>query len=305
MNYDSVFSKDAAYFTKKGSYQVGIFSRNPYKRTGSICCHRGENTEEIFIKDNEGGDRLLQAKKTVVNGVEVLMLSVFDVEGNLVVRPLRFPVSQDQQISVSPSKTLIVVLSGSSVGVYDADFRQVKEHTISKELKNSEVIAISNNGRAVLIKDSESFIYVDLQLGKEVNVESCSVPKGYKFKVSAFESQSSNSFFVVSQVGDSCLIKEGGAEMFSAYFTGKLLAVYAARDVLYVLTSETITAYESKYFRKNGFFDLISYYEGQFGKSSMVRPFFSQNEFFYQRGTFFIRGGGGSGVFFEINQVND
>lgn len=303
MEVDSVFSKDSTYFTSKGSSQVGIYSRNPYQRTGSICCHKGERTEELFLKDSEGKDLLLQLKQGAGDSNAAPMLSVFDTEGKLMAGPLNLKNSQSQLIAVSPSKENFAVLDRSNIIVYSSNLKIIKEYSASKEFLNIEAIALSNDANSVLFKNSQSLVYVDLQLNREAGVASCSVTDAPEFKIAAFDAESSNSFFFVSQAGAACVINAGEAKIFKASFTGKLLAAYATNENLHVLTSDTITTFSSTSFANIGLFELAPYYEDKFGKDSSVRPLFSKSEFDPQSNTFFVRGGGNSGTFFEIQQI--
>lgn len=303
MEVDSVFSKDSTYFTSKGSSQVGIYSRNPYQRTGSICCHKGERTEELFLKDSEGKDLLLQLKQGAGDSNAAPMLSVFDTEGKLMAGPLNLKNPQSQLIAVSPSKENFAVLDRSNIIVYSSNLKIIKEYSASKEFLNIEAIALSNDANSVLFKNSQSLVYVDLQLNREAGVASCSVTDAPEFKIAAFDAESSNSFFFVSQAGAACVINAGEAKIFKASFTGKLLAAYATNENLHVLTSDTITTFSSTSFANIGLFELAPYYEDKFGKDSSVRPLFSKSEFDPQSNTFFVRGGGNSGTFFEIQQI--
>ncbi|WP_054112853.1 hypothetical protein [Marinagarivorans algicola] len=305
MEVDSVFSKNSAYFTSKGSSQVGIYSRNPYKRTGSICCHKGEKTEEFFLKDREGNDLLMQLKQGEGHSDAVRMLSVFDTEGKLMAGPLNLKNSQSQLIAVSPSKEKFAVLDRGNIIVYSSNLKIIKEYSVSKELSNIDAIALSNDANSVLVKNSKSLFYVDLQLSREAGVAFCSVTETPEFKIAAFDAASSNSFFFVSQAGSACVINAGEAKIFKASFTDKLLAAYATNENLHVLTSDTITTFNSTSFANIGLFELTPYYEDKFGKDSSVRPLFLKSEFDPQSNTFFLRDGGNSGTFFEIQQIKD
>ncbi|MCP5334806.1 MAG: hypothetical protein H7A08_03825 [Oceanospirillaceae bacterium] len=305
MEVDSVFSKNSAYFTSKGSSQVGIYSRNPYKRTGSICCHKGERTEEFFLKNGEGNDLLMQLKQGEGHSDAVPMLSVFDTEGKLMAGPLNLKNSQSQLIAVSPSKEKFAVLDRGNIIVYSSNLKIIKEYSASKELSDIDAIALSNDANSVLVKNSQSLVYVDLNARKEVNVQSCDIVANQSVTLNAYETEE-NRFFVVANTGESCVINQGKAEEFKlTNIKDRVIGVYAAGSDLYVLTESSIFVFDQESLYKKGEFNLPAYYAKQFGDSDPYQlPLILKSEFDWHGQKLYLRGHKSTKKFYEIGVIN-
>ncbi|MFC6633227.1 hypothetical protein [Microbulbifer taiwanensis] len=301
MENDSVYSHDAVYYLTKGSAQIGIYSRQPYKRIGSICCHRGKFTDEYFLKGGFGDYRLLQAVKSG-DGLEELLVSIYSVEGDLLAGPKKSHSVREGLLAVDRERTHFAVLNEKSIEVYDSDLNRVKEHLFSADLIDVESVAISNKVSGALIKDAESLVFIDFRTGEETFIDSCNMPKGTQFRMVSYEA-TLNKFLMVSQSGSSCVIDENVVQEFEVDVTGKLGSVYATNDVLLVVTSDTVAALDANTFTLNGLFELKTYYENKFGKDPAVRPFFVQNEYDYSSNTMYLSGGGNTGSFFELKPI--
>ena len=304
MGVGSVFSKDATYFSTKGNAQIGIYSRNPYRRTGSICCHKGEITEEYFLKGNEGEDRLLQFKKIRMQGVEAIEASIYSVKGVLLVGPREMPIFSGNLFSVAPAKTYFAILNDNVVSVFDSSLNKVKDINVSIELKGIESIALSNDGDSILIKDSASFVFVAAHAGIGARVTSCDAAMGDKFKIAPHEMVLSK-FLVLFESGRGCIISGGAGKEFKMASSEGVIGAYAVDSMLYVLTEVSITAFDDKEFTTVGSFELSPYYEQQFGiPSAHEYPVFLDHEFDSKSNTFYLRGHRSTNVFYEIKVTN-
>lgn len=304
MGVGSVFSKDATYFSTKGSTQIGIYSRNPYRRIGSICCHKGEVTEEYFLKGNEGEDRLLQFKKIRMQEVEVIEASIYSVKGELLVGPREMPVFSGNLFSVAPAKTHFAILNDDVVSVFDSSLNKVKDIDVSIELKGIESITISNGGDSVLIKDAASFVFLTARAGVGARVASCEAAMGDKFKVVPHD-MVLNRFFVLFESGRVCIINGGEGKELKMTSFERVIGAYALDSMLYVLTEVSITAFDDKEFAAVGSFELSPYYEQQFGIPSVhEHPIFVDHEFDSKSNTFYLRGHRSANIFYEIKVTN-
>lgn len=300
MGFGSVFAKDAAYFTIKGTAKLAINSRVPLKPTGSICCHVGERTEEVFLKTSEGTDLLLQVKKSLTKGSEGMTAAIYDVAGKLSVGPIIIPIAQHQIISASPSKMHFAILSDNIIMVYDSGLNLVNKYKLEIDLKKVSSVALSNTGSSALIKDSKSIVFVDFKLDKEVNINSCNIPRKSDVKLASYE-DSLNNFVVISESGASCFINQGEVESFKLDNTWGLKGVYATDLKLYIVRESSIHVVDKSTLAENEIFDLTPYYEEKFGTpSSNEWPMFSAHEFDSKNNTFYLRGHASTRVFYQI-----
>jgi hypothetical protein len=297
MKHTSVYSKDASYFSSKGSENLSIYSLKNNERIGFICCQRGFFTNEFFIHTDEKDDRLLQIKRNKNNEKESIS-SIYNMEGVRLIESKE--IKSDEYVAISRSKNIISAINREKIKIYDSYLRKINEYSLKSRINKVDNMAISNGATSALVKSPKSFIYINFEDKSEVLVGSCFFSEDYDIKISPYES-SKNRFFVMSQFGDGCIVSQGKGRAFKVSFTGKIIDIYASKDLLFLVTSSSIFVFDGDSFAEKANFELAEYYEIKFGKPGPYEyPLFDKSEFDWSNSTFYLRGHSSTKTFYKI-----
>lgn len=296
----SALSSSGEYFSKKGSEQVGIYKRDPYKRLGAVCCHRGEVAGEFFLISQKLGDVLLQLKQTKKEGGRSATASIFSVEGTELFEIKIGTDFQEEMISIAPDKKYFSLYFRDMFFVYDSDLKPVHKFQWKSDLGSIESFTLSLGGSSALVQTNKSFVYIDFHEAIQVNLPGCNKVK--LMGVSVFSGTGvDEEFFVASDTGSSCVVRKGKSKNVKLDYFGEVLGGYVSQSGIYIVTQSHIYLFENKTLTKNASFDLYDFYMKKYGKPSPYeKVMFSSFEFDEGDEMFYLRGHSSIASFFEI-----
>ena len=296
----SQYSQNAAYFTTKGSAQVGIYRSAPYQNVGSICCLiKTERTTEYFLKSATNADLVLQVARDR-SGKGPVALSVYSVEGNLIASKTFNPATPIYLIAVDRSRKYLAWTDGSTINIYDSSLAPVRSQKLAGSLTKPKELLLSTAARGALLIGQDALLVANFDSGKEALIQSCGAPGDHAYAAAPAE-VIANSYVVLTASGEGCRVDGMSGSRFQTKPRADLRGMYFTSDLLFVITTESVEALNTTSLSTQAVFELIPFYERKFGRDENEKPFFVQHEFDASASRFYLRGSVSTGTFFEIS----
>jgi hypothetical protein len=296
----SQYSQNAAYFTTKGSAQIGVYRNAPYQNVGSICCMvTTERTTEHFLKSATNADLVLQVARQR-SGKGPVALSVYSLEGKRISSTTFNPATPLFLIALDRSRKFLALTDGSTINVYDSSLAAVRSQKLAGSLTKPEELLLSTGARGALLIGQDALLVADFDSRKESRIQSCGAPGDQAYAAAPAEAIA-NSYVVLTESGEGCRVDGVSGSRFQTKPRRDLRGMYFTSDLLFVITAESLEAVDTTSLSTQAVFELIPFYENKFGRHANERPFFVQHEFDASVSRFHLRGSVSTGTFFEIS----
>jgi len=305
MGVESVMSSDGDLFTKKGSAQILVYERDPFKRLGLICCvHNVDDSKEYFILGKNDEKYILQATMVKSPDVNMVGFNVFDVFGEKKASMKFTNKYAFNSISVARSKKYFGYYDGRYVRIYDSSLNEIRRYPtkIKSEAKLKLVLSYNANGY-LLVGENQIYVHMGAKDISSDNESLCVNVLGKEVYFNSFENTDGR-YVIVSQSGESCVINETVSEEFRVKIDAKVLGVYAKDESLYLVTSDSLSAFDLDLKLLESKFEVKPYYISQYGDSPYEKPFFIDHEFNSRLNEFYLRGSLSIKTLFEVMLIN-
>ena len=296
----SQYSQNAAYFTTKGSAQVGIYRNAPYQNVGTICCLVAtERTTEYFLKSASNADLVLQVVRQRSDNGPVA-LSVYSLEGKRNSSTTFNPATPHFLVALDRSRKYLALTDGSTINVYDSSLAPVRSQKLARSPMKPKELLLSTGGTGALLIGQDALVVADFDSRKEALIQSCGAP-GDQDHAAAPAEVIANSYVVLTASGEGCRVDGTRGIRFQTKPRNDLRGMYFTPDLLFVITMESVEALSTTSMSTEAVFELIPFYESKFGRNANEQPFFVQHEFDAAASRFYLRGSVSTGTFFEIS----
>jgi hypothetical protein len=294
------FSRNAAWFTTKGSAQVLVYRSDPYQRIGLICCQtRTERTSEYFLKSATDADLVLQVARPR-SGKGPVKLAVYSLAGKLVARTSFNPATPSPLLALDRSRKHLALTDGATIILYDSSLATVRLQKLAVAVARPVELLLSTGARGALLIGHDALVAMDFDTRKLTAVRACRAPGDQAYAAAPAEAIA-NSYIVLTESGEGCRVEGATGSRFQTDPRADLRGIYFTPDLLLVITAVSVEALNMMSLSTQAVFDLVPFYEGKFGRNADEKPFFVQHEFDAAASRLYLRGSVNTGTLFEIS----
>lgn len=293
------FSRNAAYFTTRGSAQVAVYRSDPYQRVGLICClAKTERTSEYFLKSATNADLVLQVARPR-SGKGPVKLAVYSLEGKQIASANFNPATSSPLLALDSSRRYLALTDGSKVQVYDSSLSAVRSQNLPVTVASPVELLLSMGAKGALLIGQDALVAADFDARKVSRVQSCPAPGDQAYAAAPAEAIA-NRYIVLTESGEGCRVDGVSGSRFQTAARADLRGMYFTSDLLLVITAVSVEALNATSMSTLAVFDLVPFYERKFGRNADEKPFFVQHEFDAAASRLYLRGSVSTGTLFEI-----